>query len=95
MELIRKALSRFSRSILTDIEGTHRSTTNTGLHTSTVQQEGITHDRMESDDILRQAEELAKRVSSQQTKTDDPLVKLCNALCTCDAHKTGKASLHE
>ena len=62
---------------------------NSELHTRTTQQEGIPHDTV-TNDVRQQAKELFKRMSSQHSRTDDPLQKLCSALYTCDPHRTGK-----
>lgn len=86
MELIRKALpgSQLAPRPFPIKRGTHQLMTKT-----TVQQEGIPHHIMDDDDMRQQAKELFKRIS-QQSKTDEPLQKLCNALYTCDPHRTGK-----
>ena len=79
MELIIEALSGSQatpRSI--PIKRENHLMTNSELHTRTIQQEGIPHDTM-----------LFKRMT-QHSRTDEPLQKLCNALYTCDPHRTGK-----
>ena len=46
---------------------------------------------MEHNSLRQQAEELYKRISQQCDVVDGPLQKLCNALYTCDPHRTGKS----
>ena len=88
MELIIQALSRAQATF--PIKTENFPMTNSELHTRTVYQEGIPHNTMTNDDnVCQQAEELYKRIS-QHTRTDEPLQKLCNALYTCDPHRTGK-----
>ena len=90
MELIIKALPRpylTVRPVVTE-RGTHHSTTNhsSKLHTNMTQQEDISQHAMAKDTRQQQVEELFKR----ENKADEPLQKLCNALYTCDPHRTGK-----
>ena len=68
---------------------THHTLANSKLHTTAIQQEGISHDTVTNDDTQQQTEELFKRIS-QQTTTNEPIQKLCNALFTCDPHRTGR-----
>lgn len=80
MELIIKALPRpqlTSRLVPTNRES--HPTMSSELHVNAVQQKAVS----------QQAEELFKMVS-EQTKANKPLQKLCNALYTCDPHRTGK-----
>jgi len=46
---------------------------------------------MEHNSLRQQAEELYKKISQQCDVVDGPLQKLCNALYTCDPHRTGKS----
>lgn len=89
MELIIQALSRSPETPRSfPIKTENYLMTNSELHTRTIQQEGIPHDTNTNDNIRQQAEELYKRIS-QHSRTDEPLQKLCNALYTCDPHRTG------
>ena len=92
MELIRKALPGLQLTLTpfsTKRETHQQLTDNEELCTKTLHQEAVPLDTMVNDNIRQQAEELLKRIS-QQRETDEPLQKLCNALYTCDPHRTGK-----
>ena len=65
-----------------------REMATSGLHTRTIQ-DGIPCDTMTDYKVRQQTQELLERVS-QVSRTDEPLQKLCNALYTCDPHRTGK-----
>ena len=90
MQLILQALSRSQATPRSfPIKTENIPLTNSELQKRTVQQEGIPHDTVTNDNVWQQAEELYKRIS-QRNRTDEPLQKLCNALYTCDPHRTGK-----
>jgi len=81
MELIRKALSATRPFPL-------KRETQQLMTKTTVQHKKTPYHTMD-DDGTQYTEELYKRIS-QQNKTDEPVQKLCNALYTCDPHRTGK-----
>ena len=89
MEFIIKALGSQATPRSFPIKRENYSMTDSKLHTRTVQHEGIPHDTMTNDNVRQEVKELFQRMS-QQSRTDEPLQKLCKALYTCDPLRTGK-----
>ena len=92
MELIIKALPRSQLSSRPET-GTCHSTTNhsSKLHAKMAQEEVTSHGTKANDTGQQQVELLFRR----ESKTNEPLQKLCNALYTCDPHRTGKDLWYE
>ena len=90
MELIIKALPRSHMTSRPDVTetGTCHSMINhsSKLHAKMAQQEETFHGTVTNDTRQQQVELLFRR----ESKTNEPLQKLCNALYTCDPHRTGK-----